>query len=297
MKNRNKGLLIGGIILAILAFVLWPRERGQEALEVETSTVTQQDFKDVISTVGTIEPVDIESFTSQGLVTEVHVAEGDVVEEGDELVSYADGMEFTASFNGQVIEVNVEEDSPDTNAQQNQPSLVLANLDNLHVIISLSKSEANRVEVDQKVELVYLDKTYEGVVDSIDYMAASAAGGAGFQAGQSSPTLQAVIRFETEDVSDLIPGFDIDAEIIIDTTTDSLAIPIEALLHDENGEPYVYVVADGIAKQRPITTGIQEGVMIEVTEGLTAGEEVIQLPSEELEDGMEVTVANDESNE
>src|SRR5690625_4818756 len=198
---------------------------------------------------GVISPVETENFIGQGLVAEVNVEENSEVAEDDVLVTYVDGNQFVAPFAGTVVEVNVEAEEMDMNAQQNQPSLVLSNLDELEVVIKLSKSEANNVEVDQDVELTYLNETYEGVVSTIDAVATNgASSGSPLAGGQSSPTLNATISFTSEDLSALIPGFDIDAEIITETTTDALAIPIESLLYSEDGTPYVFIVEDGVVR-------------------------------------------------
>lgn len=295
MKKKTVGIIVAIIAVAALIFFVWPRDTQTEAPEVETTQVSEQDFQDIISTVGVIEPVETETFVGQGPVSEVAIELNDEVEEDEVLASYLEGTQFIAPFAGTVVELNIAEGDVDANAQQNQPSLVLSNLDNLEVVIELSKNEANRVEIDQEVELTYLDNTFTGTVTHVDAVAsANGGGGSALQMGQSTPTLNATITLD-EEVSELIPGFDIDADIITETTTGSFAIPIEAILYDENGNPFVFIVEDGVAHKREIETGIQEGVAIEVTSGLELDEEVIRLPDEEMEDGTEVTVVNDEN--
>lgn len=295
MKKRTVGIIIGIIALVALIFFVWPRETQNESIEVETTQVAEQDFQDIISLVGLIEPVETEVFMGQGPVTEVNVALNDEVAEDDVLASYLEGTQFIAPFNGTVVELNIAEGDVDANAQQNQPSLVLSNLNNLEVVVELSKTEANRVTVDQKVEMTYLDTTYTGTVTQVDAVASTNAAGSSFQMGQSAPTLNATITFNDENVEELIPGFDIDVDIITETTTDSLAIPIESVLYNDDGNPFVFIVEDGVAHTREIETGIQEGVTIEVTSGLELDEEVIRLPEETMEDGTEVSVVNDEN--
>lgn len=295
MKKRTVGIIIGMIALVALIFFVWPRETQNESIEVETTQVAEQDFQDIISLVGLIEPVETEVFMGQGPVTEVNVALNDEVAEDDVLASYLEGTQFIAPFNGTVVELNIAEGDVDANAQQNQPSLVLSNLNNLEVVVELSKVEANRVTVDQKVEMTYLDTTYTGTVTQVDSVASTNAAGSSFQMGQSAPTLNAMITFNDENVEELIPGFDIDVDIITETTTDSLAIPIESVLYNDDGNPFVFIVEDGVAHTREIETGIQEGVTIEVTSGLELDEEVIRLPEETMEDGTEVSVVNDEN--
>ena len=295
LKKRTVGIIIGMIALVALIFFVWPRETQNESIEVETTQVAEQDFQDIISLVGLIEPVETEVFMGQGPVTEVNVALNDEVAEDDVLASYLEGTQFIAPFNGTVVELNIAEGDVDANAQQNQPSLVLSNLNNLEVVVELSKTEANRVTVDQKVEMTYLDTTYTGTVTQVDAVASTNAAGSSFQMGQSAPTLNATITFNDENVEELIPGFDIDVDIITETTTDSLAIPIESVLYNDDGNPFVFIVEDGVAHTREIETGIQEGVTIEVTSGLELDEEVIRLPEETMENGTEVTVVNDEN--
>lgn len=295
LKKRTVGIIIGMIALVALIFFVWPRETQNESIEVETTQVAEQDFQDIISLVGLIEPVETEVFMGQGPVTEVNVALNDEVAEDDVLASYLEGTQFIAPFNGTVVELNIAEGDVDANAQQNQPSLVLSNLNNLEVVVELSKIEANRVTVDQKVEMTYLDTTYTGTVTQVDAVASTNAAGSSFQMGQSAPTLNATITFNDENVEELIPGFDIDVDIITETTTDSLAIPIESVLYNDDGNPFVFIVEDGVAHTREIETGIQEGVTIEVTSGLELDEEVIRLPEETMEDGTEVSVVNDEN--
>ena len=295
LKKRTVGIIIGMIALVALIFFVWPRETQNESIEVETTQVAEQDFQDIISLVGLIEPVETEVFMGQGPVTEVNVALNDEVAEDDVLASYLEGTQFIAPFNGTVVELNIAEGDVDANAQQNQPSLVLSNLNNLEVVVELSKIEANRVTVDQKVEMTYLDTTYTGTVTQVDAVASTNAAGSSFQMGQSAPILNATITFNDENVEELIPGFDIDVDIITETTTDSLAIPIESVLYNDDGNPFVFIVEDGVAHTREIETGIQEGVTIEVTSGLELDEEVIRLPEETMEDGTEVSVVNDEN--
>jgi len=286
------------VLIVALVFILWPTDNTQETPEVQTAPVTEQDFQEVVSTVGIIEPVQNENLLGQGLVTEVNVEENEEVAEDDVLVTYADGTQLLAPFSGTVTQLNVEADEVDANAQQNQPSITVANLDDLEVAIELSKNEANAIAVDQNVELTYLEETYEGIVSSIDSIAtASDSGSSPLQAGQATPTLNATVTFETEDTNALIPGFDIDADIVTNTSTGALAIPIEALLYNDEGNPYVYVVENGVANAREVETGIQEGVSLEILDGLAVDDQVIQLPDDTLTDGTEVTVVNDDANE
>jgi HlyD family secretion protein len=65
----------------------------------------------------------------------------------------------------------------------------------------------------------------------------------------------------------------------------SLAAPAAAVLYDD-GSPFVYVIGqDNIARRTPVLTGTREGDLIEVREGLTAGQRVAGSGGAFLQDG------------
>lgn len=67
----------------------------------------------------------------------------------------------------------------------------------------------------------------------------------------------------------------------------SPVIPYAALL-DDGGQPYVFVVARGVAHRRDVTTGAVEGARVAVASGLRAGEAVVTQGGTALADGMTV---------
>ena len=64
-------------------------------------------------------------------------------------------------------------------------------------------------------------------------------------------------------------------------------------IHDDT---IVFVVEDGVARARPVKTGIQSDTHIELIEGLAAGEQVVvgsyRAISRDLKDGTAVTVGD-----
>jgi RND family efflux transporter MFP subunit len=67
----------------------------------------------------------------------------------------------------------------------------------------------------------------------------------------------------------------------------ALVIPYAALL-DDAGQPYVFVVAKGVASRRDIATGASDGTHVAVQSGLHAGDKVVVEGGTALEDGMKV---------
>jgi multidrug efflux pump subunit AcrA (membrane-fusion protein) len=68
----------------------------------------------------------------------------------------------------------------------------------------------------------------------------------------------------------------IDAVIHTRTQQNVLTVPVSAVLHNEQNEPFVYVeVQPGKFAQRLITSGAQQNDQQEVLSGLKTGEHVV----------------------
>jgi RND family efflux transporter MFP subunit len=67
----------------------------------------------------------------------------------------------------------------------------------------------------------------------------------------------------------------------------ALTIPYGALL-DDAGQPYVFVVAKGVAHRRDVETGAVSGDRIVIVKGVKPGDQVVTEGGTALEDGMQV---------
>lgn len=85
------------------------------------------------------------------------------------------------------------------------------------------------------------------------------------------------VRIVTENSGGLLKK-DLFVDVVIHdkTTHDVLAVPIAAVLYDEENFPFVYVqVENGKFAQRIVKTGLQQGDQIEIVDGLKAGDPVV----------------------
>lgn len=89
------------------------------------------------------------------------------------------------------------------------------------------------------------------------------------------------------------PGMFARMSIVYDRHELSLQVPRAALVGDDN-DAAVFVVEDGVAVRKPVRTGFSQNGMIEVTAGLSDGEQIITVGQIGLKDGSKVTVINDE---
>ena len=87
--------------------------------------------------------------------------------------------------------------------------------------------------------------------------------------------------------SRLAPGQPLTAQVPLSSRSDALTIPYTALL-DDGGQPYVYVVKDGIAHRQDVITGPSDTQRIAIVKGLAPGDQVVMAGGTALEDGMKV---------
>ena len=66
-------------------------------------------------------------------------------------------------------------------------------------------------------------------------------------------------------------------------------VPAEAILAEDTEEA-VFVIDEGVARRRPVTTGLNSDGRIEVLSGLSPGERVVVVGQSGLKDGSPVNV-------
>lgn len=84
-------------------------------------------------------------------------------------------------------------------------------------------------------------------------------------------------------------GESLTGRVLLANISGGITIPYVALL-DDGGQPFVFVIARGIARRRDIVAGPRAGDRISVTSGLNAGERVATAGVTALEDGMKVRI-------
>ncbi len=100
------------------------------------------------------------------------------------------------------------------------------------------------------------------------------------------------ITVEIEDAARRIkPGMFARINIVQDHHEDALQVPRIAVVGDGD-ESAVFVVDNGLAVRRPVTTGISQKGMVEIVSGLSDHEPVVTVGQSGLKDGSKVTVIN-----
>ena len=108
----------------------------------------------------------------------------------------------------------------------------------------------------------------------------------------SSGTVKVTIELESQLSRIALPGMFVQIKIPIKTSTNALVIPKRAVLIEDD-ESIVYQVLNGKAIMTSISLGLSADDVVEVTEGLSYGMEIVVVGQESLRDGAFVRMSGD----
>lgn len=93
-----------------------------------------------------------------------------------------------------------------------------------------------------------------------------------------------------------IIGATISVELDLTSKENVIVVPYEAVFLKE-GKNFVYVIKDNELELRPVVLGIKEKDLVEITEGLKEGEEIVSTSTARLYPGLNVKVYTEKNNE
>ncbi|WP_031565657.1 efflux RND transporter periplasmic adaptor subunit [Rheinheimera texasensis] len=106
-------------------------------------------------------------------------------------------------------------------------------------------------------------------------------------------TARVTIGVQNDDLT-LKAGMFAQIELQYDTKPDALLVPKRAVLAMDNSSS-VFVVKDGKVARKTVKTGYENDAMVEITEGISAGDEVVTAGQASLKDASAVTVISSNS--
>ena len=181
-----------------------------------------------------------------------------------------------AEFDGVVTKTSVVEGQT---VQQGTELMTIASTEDVRVEIQITKNDLSRIREGQHVVVTIAGEDFEGEVSRIS--------GTATRNSNNVPVVAAQITLKNPN-SSVILGVEANNVIEIGTAKDAIVLPYEYVNTDTDGD-FVYVVEDGLIHRRPITVGLMSESMIEITEGLSAGELVAEEIPVGVEEGGAVT--------
>jgi HlyD family secretion protein len=286
------------ILLSIVVIVgagAWINASNKpKGIEVKVGNVQEKEIKSYLSTTGDILSKNKQLyFGEQGIVDDIDVEVGDNVKEDDVLMTIKTAYgtkKLRTDIDGIVTELNVSEGQMNSLAQ---PVVVVQDTKDLQVKIQLSKYDAPTVKVNQSVNITYNDKVYKGKVASVD---PTADNNSSQSLGSNSSEVYQNAYIDIESPEGLVIGFNVDIDILTDQNDKTLVVPIEAVISDNNGTDFVYVVKNGKTSKKNVNLGIVSDTEAEIKSGLTKGEELVLNPGADITNGVDVIVSPKEAN-
>ena len=101
-------------------------------------------------------------------------------------------------------------------------------------------------------------------------------------------TARVKIRLSDDLKAEILPGMSVNAEILVASRPNVLAVPTAAILFRPTGK-IVYRVVNGALKETIVETGMSNWEWSEITSGLSAGDRVAKPPDDaKLKEGLRV---------
>lgn len=186
--------------------------------------------------------------------------------------------EIRAPFDGIVAERHIKIGNM---IEQNAPAFRVTTYDPLIVRLHVPERELNKLAKGQPARVrvdALAGETFEGVVDRVSPVVDSATG---------TFTVTIAVR----EAAKLKPGMFGRVAIVYDTRDETVLVPRSAVVF-EDARTSVFVVTDGAAERRSVVTGYINDGMIEIVDGVAAGEQVITVGQNSLKAGARVAVVN-----
>jgi len=256
----------------------------------------------------------------------VKSAEASVEEAREQLIK----TRIFAPIDGTISALNVEkgERVVGTSMMTGTEMMVVADLDKMEVLAEVNENDIVKVSLNDTALIevdAYLNRKFKGTVTEI----ANSAKVSGTATDQVT-NFEVKVLILYESYADLVdsttrkyypfrPGMSATVDILTNTRENVISVPIAAVttrVPDDNKKEeqtagiraglgkteerteVVFLHKDGRSWKTPVKTGIQDNVSIEITEGLTEGDEVITAPynavSRTLADSMAVKVVTED---
>jgi RND family efflux transporter MFP subunit len=156
-----------------------------------------------------------------------------------------------------------------------QRLMTIPNLERMQVKTAVHETVVDRVKAGMRATVrvdAFPNRSYEGTVESVDVLPDP-----GGWLNSDTKVFTTIVTID-EEVEDLKPGMTAVAEIQIDSLSDVLGVPVEAIVQRDR-EDWCYVVENGRVEERRLETGRTNYRYVEVVAGLDEGEQVVLNPS------------------
>lgn len=214
-----------------------------------------------------------------GEVKTLHVKNGDTVSEGDHIATMKTPMgdqEIHSTLDGTIGQLDVAEGELQSNEE---PLLIIIDVDPLRIHYAVTAESHALFTVDEKMDIVIEETTYQATILSIDSMPN--------EAGQYAIELQ--IANEDEKI---LPGIPAEMTLQDKRVQDTIIVPTEAILTEEE-EQFVFVLREDHVEKVIVDVQETQSDQSAVEADLKENDQVVVNGHFTLTDQEKVTVAKE----
>ncbi len=224
--------------------------------------------------------------TAQLTIKKNQLQEEDLQNKIDNLIVYS-------SIDGIVQQVNADAGQSETQtAAQLTPIIQIASMDPFIIQGTLTELQKAQIQPNQPITVTakaVSDKTWNGKITEIsEYPSTDGLGQSTAATGAQQTQTVSYYNFKAvlDSQDGLSPGYHVSVQVNL-SSKKMLVIPSSSIIENGNSR-YVYVVNNNKLHKKTITTGLGDGDLTEVLKGLKAGDKVVDNPSANVYDGMDV---------
>ncbi|WP_440602891.1 efflux RND transporter periplasmic adaptor subunit [Bacillus sp. GB_SG_008] len=174
---------------------------------------------------------------------------------------------------------------------QGKPFLQIASKDPFQVQGTLTELQKSQIQKDQTVTVTAKaapKKKWTGKITEVSEYPTSAdvntQAMTGAEAGQNMSYYTYKATLDSQD--GLSPGYHVSLQVNLENRK-MVAVPRKSIV-EEKDDAFVYVEDKGKLRKQMVKKGSSDGDWVEVLEGVTVGQKVVENPSDKVFDGMEV---------
>lgn len=158
--------------------------------------------------------------------------------------------------------------------------MTIANPQSLQAEVYVDEADISQIATGQRATVIAIAQENQPISGKVDFIAETAA----VAPGRSGLSFSVKIRFDEHNTVKLWPGMSARTEIFIGDDAKKLAVPIQAIVYDDDKKPFVFVARNQKAVRIAITAGIADDSRQEISasETLSPGDNIITGPDREL---------------
>ena len=264
-KSKYKKWIISSVIILVLAGASATYLMRTSPLPYESVQAQIGDISNNYKFQGNVETKNRQTVLSERVmqVSKINYQEGDIVKEGDVLINSTTRDEIKAKINGEIVNLNLEEGSQ---VMAGTVLMEIVDYQNLEISIKVDEYDLPAVKKDQKaiVNIAAVQKVLDGTISGISKEGTVMSGVTFFPA-----------TIDLSPDSSLKIGMTAEVTLTKEQVAGVVTLPMTAIQFDNNNNPYVLKKGENSTIiNTEITTGINDGIIVEITNGVAEGETI-----------------------